>query len=107
MVGVQNINSVDYAVRCEVDSALTLVKESRQHNSAVTKSQGLLLEVVYLTDMNRTDEAKAIYPMLLKRSPWLKSEKQIEKAVKRATRDLQKKRKRTGYPKSCNADTTE
>lgn len=102
MVGVQNINSVDFAVRCEVDSALTMAMESRQHNSSVTKSQGLLLEVIYLKDLNRNAEAEALYPRILKRSPWLKSEKQIEKAAERAARDLQKKRKRAGYPKNCD-----
>lgn len=107
MVGVQNINSVDYAARCEVDSALTMARESRQHNSLVTQSQGLLLEVVYLMDMNRTDEAKAIYPIIMKRSLWIKTEKQVDKAVKQATRDLQKKRKRRGYPKTCDLATEE
>lgn len=101
MVGVHNVDSVQLARTCAVDSALVVVRNSREHQSVVNRSQGLLLEVVYLTDLGRDADAKALYPMLMKQSPWLKSEKEIDRALRRAQRDLGKMRKRSGYEEDC------
>lgn len=101
MVGQHNIASVNLARECQMDTALTVVRQSQEHHSEVNKAQGLLLEIVYLRDLGRDAEAKALFPKLIKVSPWVDDEKGVERDAKKAIRDLRKMRKRRGYDKDC------
>ncbi len=102
LVGRYNVDSVALAKECLTDSALVVVKKSQEHQSAVNQSQGMLLQALYLDDLGRHDEAKALYPVIKKRSPFIKNERDVEKALKKAERDLHKMRKREGYDPECN-----
>lgn len=101
MVGQYNVDSVTLARYCYTDSALAVVKRSQEHNSVVNKAQGLMLEVVYLQDLDRADEARDLYSEVIKVSPWIKSEKELERNAKKALKDLRKMRKRSGYDPNC------
>lgn len=101
MVGEHNVDSVTLARRCQTDSALTVVKQSSTHSSIVNQSQGLLLQVVYLKDLGRDEEARKLYHKLITTSPWIQSEKELERNAKKALRDLQKMRKRSGFAPDC------
>lgn len=105
MVGQYNIESVALARKCQTEAALELVHQSQDHNSVVNQSQGLLLEVVYLQDLGRAEEAKLLYPQIIEKSPWINSTKELERDAKKALRDLKKMRKQHGYDPDCSGTT--
>lgn len=101
LVGRYNVDSVALATECLTDSALVVVMKSQEHQSEVNQSQGMLLQALYLDDLGRHDEARALYPTVIKRSPFLRTDRDVEKELKKAERDLHKMRKREGYDPEC------
>ncbi|TVR37570.1 MAG: hypothetical protein EA392_12455 [Cryomorphaceae bacterium] len=101
LVGYHNVNSVDLARECMTDSALVVVRKGKEHHSALTLSHGSVLEVLYLQELGRDDEARALYSNAVKKSPFLRNTKQLEREVKKARKDLERHRKRRGYTSDC------
>lgn len=102
LVGYHNVNSYELAKRCEMDSALTELALGAGHASPVTKSHGLILEILYLEDLGRMDEAKALYGPLVRKSIFIKNDKKAEKELKKAKRDLAKDRRKYGFSEDCS-----
>jgi hypothetical protein len=102
LVGYHNVNSYEFAKRCEMDSAMTELALGAGHASPVTRSHGLILEILYLEDMGRMEEAKALYGPLVRKSVFIKNEKKAEKELKKARRDLGKARKKYGFTEDCS-----
>ncbi len=101
LVGYHNVNSVDLARECMTDSALVVVRQGKDHHSALTLSHGSVLEVLYLQELGREEEARGLYSNAVKKSPFLRNTKQLEREVKKARKDLARDRKRRGHDAEC------
>lgn len=102
LVGYHNVNSVDLAKQCQVDSALATLQLGKGHASKVNQAQNLLLEALYLRELNRPEESQALYPQVRKLMRGIKTDKQVEREILKAQKDLAKMRKKEGFSPDCN-----
>jgi len=101
LVGHYNVDSVTLAQQCETDSALVTVRMGRGHASKVNQAQNVLLEALYLRELGREEESRALYPQIKKLARKIKTDKQVEKELDKAAKDLGKVRKREGFDPDC------
>lgn len=101
MVGYNNVVSVQMAAKCQTAEALEEVRKGESHQSTSNLGICYLLQVIYLNELNRKEEAKALYPKIIENASWVKSDSEVERDVKKMTRDLGKKRKRLGKNPDC------
>jgi hypothetical protein len=102
MVGYNNVNSVQLAAKCQTPEALEEVRKGESHQSTSNLGICYLLQVVYLNELNQSEQAKALYPKIIENASWIKSDAEVERDVKKMTRDLGKKRKRLGNNPDCS-----
>lgn len=102
MVGYNNVNSVQLAAKCQTTEALEEVRKGESHQSTSNLGICYLLQVVYLNELNQKEKAKALYPKIIENASWIKSDAEVERDVKKMTRDLGKKRKRLGNNPDCS-----
>lgn len=101
LVGYHNVNSVDLAKQCMVDSALATIELGKGHASKVNQAQNVMLEALYLRELNREEEAKALYPQIRKLMRRINTDKQVERELRKAQKDLGKMRKKEGFSPDC------
>lgn len=102
MVGYNNVNSVQMASKCQTAEALEEVRKGESHQSTSNLGICYLLQIIYLNELNQKEEAKALYPKVIENASWIKSNAEVERDIKKMTRDLGKKRKRLGHNPNCS-----
>lgn len=102
MVGYNNVNSVQLAAKCQTNEALEEVRKGESHQSSSNLGICYLLQAIYLNELNQPEQAKSLYPKIIENASWIKSDAEVDRDLKKMTRDLGKKRKRLGHNPDCS-----